>query len=91
MKEDIALHPSLKYPDLTTVTLAQSVSSNGIVYRNGMIIVHGSVGGLPEFAEVLQMRIKENTLIFICRNYPCGTESTTEHLNFSHLQQERSC
>lgn len=67
MKEDIALHLTQKHPDLTTVTLAQSVSSNGIEYGNGMIIVHGSVSGLPAFAEVLQMCILENTLIFICR------------------------
>ncbi|KAK0148560.1 putative nuclease HARBI1 [Merluccius polli] len=67
MKEDVSLHLRQKFPDLTTVTLAQSVSSNGIEYRNGMIIVHGSVGGLPEFAEILQMCTLENTLIFICR------------------------
>lgn len=29
--------------------------------------MHGSVGGLPEFAEILQMCILENTLIFICK------------------------
>lgn len=29
--------------------------------------MHGSVGGLPEFVEILQMCILENTLIFICR------------------------
>ena len=67
MKENVSLHLRQKIPDLTTVTLAQSVSSNGIEYRNGMIIVHGSVGGLPEFAEILQMCTLENTLIFICR------------------------
>lgn len=67
MKDDIALKLIQKYPELTTVTLAQSVSSNGTEYKNGMIIVHGSVGGLPEFAEILQMCILENTLIFICK------------------------
>lgn len=89
MKEDIALHLSQKYPDLTTVTLGQSVSSSGIEYRNGMIIVHGSVGGLPEFAEVLQMCILENTVIFICRKLASWYREHYRALNSSHLQQER--
>ena len=67
MREDVVLQLQQKYPDLTTVTPAQSVSSKDIQYRTGMIIVHGSVGGLPEFVEILQMCILENTLIFICK------------------------
>ncbi|KAG9264843.1 hypothetical protein AMEX_G21178 [Astyanax mexicanus] len=67
MKEDIAHHLRQKYPGLSTVTLAQRVSSSGMDYRNGMIIVHGSVGGLPDFAEILQMCVFVDTLIFICK------------------------
>lgn len=32
-----------------------------------MIIVRGSVDGLPEFVKILQMCVMGNTLIFICR------------------------
>ena len=64
MREDVVLDLQQQYADLTTVTLAQSVSGKGIQYRTGMIIVHGSVGGLSELVEILQMCILENTLIF---------------------------
>lgn len=65
MKEDVALSLSQKYPDVIVVNLAQSVSSSGINYRSGIIIVHGSVGGLPEFAEIVQMCVLKDTLIFM--------------------------
>ena len=32
-----------------------------------MIVVHGSVGGFPEFAEVIQMFVVENNLSFIVK------------------------
>lgn len=44
-----------KYPDATVVNLAQNVSVDGTNYRNGMVIAHGSVGGLPEVAEIVQV------------------------------------
>lgn len=32
-----------------------------------MLIVHGSLGGLPEFAEILQMCILADSLVFIVK------------------------
>lgn len=45
--------------------LAKNASSNGIAYSNGMIVAHGSVGGLPEFAEVIQMCVINEILFLI--------------------------
>jgi len=35
--------------------------------RNGMIIAHKSLGGLPEFAEIAQICIIEDNLAFIAK------------------------
>ena len=67
MRDNVVLHLQQKCPNLATVTLAQSFNSKGIQYRTAMIIVHGSVGGLQKFIEILQMSILQNTLIFICK------------------------
>jgi len=39
-----------KYPNTAAINLAQTIFSDGIKYTKGMIIVHGTVSGLPEFA-----------------------------------------
>ena len=57
LNEEVALSIKRKYPDVTEVNLAKNVSSNGLNYRNGMIVAHGSTGGLPEFAEILHIYI----------------------------------
>lgn len=67
LKREIAHCLAEKYPDTAVVSLAQSVSVAGIYYRKGMLIVHGSLGGLPEFAEILQMCILADSLVFIVK------------------------
>lgn len=52
MKENVVHCLNSRYPGMTTVNVAQNVSCDGIMYRNGMIIAHGSLCGLPEFAEI---------------------------------------
>lgn len=64
LKEEVAASLLQKYPDLTVVNLAQNVSADGINFRNGMIIVHGFVGGLPDFAEIVQMNVLKDGLNF---------------------------
>ena len=56
-----------KNPDITLIQLTKNASVNGVNYREGMVVVHGSVGGLPEFAEVIQMFVVENNLSFIVK------------------------
>lgn len=67
LKDDIARILSQKYPDAAVVNLAQNVFVDGINYRNGMIIAHGSVGGLPHFAEIVQMCVLKDRLAFIVK------------------------
>lgn len=49
------------------VCLAKSVTHNGLNYKCGMILIHGSLGGLPEFDEIVHMVILQNKLIFIVK------------------------
>lgn len=56
-----------KYPKLKDVLLTKSATIKGMSYRVGMLIPYGSTGGLPEFAEILQICIVENSLSFVVR------------------------
>jgi len=56
-----------KYPGISEVHLAKNVTNNGINYRTGMLISFRSAGGLPEFAEILQMCIVKNSLHFVVK------------------------
>lgn len=56
-----------KHPMLNEVHLAKHATVNGMSYRIGRLIPYGSTGGLPEFAEILQMRIVKNCLSFVVR------------------------
>ena len=44
-----------RYPDVTEVHMAKNVSSSGIHYSEGMLIIHGSEHGLPKFHELIQL------------------------------------
>ncbi|XP_049333152.1 uncharacterized protein LOC125804583 isoform X1 [Astyanax mexicanus] len=52
---------------LDLVCLAKCVTYNGLNYKCGMILIHGSLGGLPEFSEILQMVILQDKLMFIVK------------------------
>lgn len=67
LKEEVAISLSQKYPDLTVVNLTHNVYADGINFRSGMIIVHGFVGGLPDFAEIVQMCVLRDGLAFIVK------------------------
>lgn len=67
LHQDVQKVLKLKYPDITHIQLTKNASVNGVNYRNGMIIVYGSAGGLPEFAEVVQMVVVEKSLSFIAK------------------------
>lgn len=56
-----------KYPNISGVHLARSVSSKGLNFTSGMILVHGTTSGLPDFREIVQICIVQNTLCFIMR------------------------
>ncbi|XP_023198103.1 uncharacterized protein LOC111610076 [Xiphophorus maculatus] len=56
-----------KFSNLATVCMTKSATFNGLKYRCGMILIHGSLGGLPEFIEIIQMVILANQLFFLVR------------------------
>lgn len=56
-----------RYSDVSEVHLAKTVSSSGIHYSEGMLIVHGSVDGLPKFNEIIQVCILRERLCFIMK------------------------
>lgn len=59
----------LKYPDIAHIQLTKNASVNGVNYREGMVVDHGSVGGLPKFAEIIQMVVVEKSLSFIVKEF----------------------
>lgn len=56
-----------RYSDISEVSFAKKVSYNGVHYSEGMLIIHGSVNGLPKFNEIIQLCIIEKKLCFIVR------------------------
>lgn len=47
LNEDIVNTLTQKYPEVTAVNLAHSVTINGNTYQKGMIVLHGSFGWSP--------------------------------------------
>lgn len=89
LNKEIAHSIIQRYPNVSEVSLAKSVTVNGISYKKGMILAHGSLAGLPEFVEILQMCIFHNKLSFICKKLCCWYR---EHfgayeVNASHVSE----
>lgn len=55
------------FPDETVVHLTNSLQSHGLSYNIGMVLVYGSTGGLPDFAEISQMIVVCDSLIFVVK------------------------
>lgn len=69
LHQDVQNIVKQKYPDITHIQLTTNASVNGMNYREGMIVVYRSIGGLPEFAEVFQMVVVEKSLSFIIKEF----------------------
>jgi len=67
LNKEVVLALRQKYPHISQVHLAKSVTTRGINYKNGMLVACGSTAGMPEFAEILQMCIRGDELSFIVR------------------------
>ncbi len=67
LNQDISNALRQKSPDMDNVCLAKSVTYNGLNYKCGMILIHGLLGGLPEFCEIIQMVILQDKLIFVVK------------------------
>lgn len=73
-----------KCPEITTVNFAESVTVNGIKYKKGMIVVHGSCG-LPE---IIQLCIIRNDLSLIIKKL---TSWYRDHYRAFELHPTREC
>lgn len=69
-------------PLLSSVQLASAVTYNGTRYTVGMILSYGSTGGLPDFAEIIQIAILDNCVHFIVKLLAAWYE---EHLRSFQL------
>lgn len=67
LKEDIKESVTQKFPKEAAVHLANKVDFFGTNYCVGMMLPFGSTGGLPDFAEILQMIIVRDSLFFVVK------------------------
>lgn len=67
LKDEIAHAIRLKYPNVDKVCLAKYVTDDGLNYRIGMILAHGTLAGIPEFTEIIHMLVLKDNLFFIVR------------------------
>lgn len=67
VNDDVVHTINQMYPDVTAVNLARSVTFNSNNYKKGMIVVHGSCGGLSEFLEIIQLCIFKDQLNLIIK------------------------
>lgn len=70
-------------PLLSSVQLANTVTCYGTRYTVGMILSYGSTGGLPDFAEIIQIAILNNCAHFIVKLLDAWYE---EHLRSFQLE-----
>ena len=56
-----------KYQEETGVNLTNQAEFQGTSYSVGMMVVYGSTAGLPDFAEILQIIVVHDTLVFVMK------------------------
>ncbi len=67
------LHEGIKetltkqFPNATAVHMTNKVDCLGTDYTVGMMLAFGSTGGLPDFAEIVQMVVVQDELSFVVR------------------------
>lgn len=57
-----------RYPDVTEIHMAKKASCSGLHYSEGMLIVHGSVDGLPKFNEIIKLCILKEKLFLLVKS-----------------------
>lgn len=56
-----------KFPNETSIVLANTISCYGTKYCKGMILAHGSTAGLPDFVQIHQLMVVNNSVGFIVK------------------------
>lgn len=67
VNENIQEFLSQKFPKEAVVHLTNKAEFQGTSYSIGMMLVYGSTGGLPDFAEILQIIIVQDSLVFLVK------------------------
>ena len=67
VNENIQEFLSQKSPKEAVVHLTNKAEFQGTSYSIGMMLVYGSTGGLPDFAEILQIIIVQDNLVFLVK------------------------
>lgn len=67
VNENIQEFLSQKCPEETVVHLTNKAEFQGTSYGIGMMLVYGSTCGLPDFAEILQIIIVRDNLVFVVK------------------------
>lgn len=82
MRQEMAQAVEQKFPGTLEIHLTKCVSSKGVTFRNGMIVVHGSTSGLPDFGEISQICVVRDSLCFmVMKLILVGIENISEPLN----------
>ncbi|XP_035848765.1 uncharacterized protein LOC118493311 [Sander lucioperca] len=68
LSEGVVSALNQRYPDVTEVHIAKNVSCSGIHYSEGMLIVNGSVAGLPKFNKIIQLCVLKEKLCFLVKD-----------------------
>lgn len=87
VNENIQDFLSQKCPEERSVHLTNKVEYQGTSYGIGMMLVYGSTGGLPDFAEILQIIIVRDSLVFVVK-LQCAWYC--EHLRCFKLESTRT-
>lgn len=56
-----------RFPKETVVNLTKTAEFQGTSYALGMMLVYGSTSGLPDFAEILQIVVVQDHLVFVVK------------------------
>lgn len=87
LREDIKKALATKFPGESHVQMANAVCYSGTSYSSGMILAHGSTGGLPDFGELIQIAVVKGKPAFILK---CLNAWYTEHLKGYELENTKS-
>jgi hypothetical protein len=87
LKEDIMEAVQSKFPGEFVFEITNTVCYSGTSYSSGMILTHGSTGGLPDFVELTQIAVVSGRICFIVK---CLHAWYVEHLGSFVLENSRS-
>ena len=74
----------IKFPNQTSVQLANSVSCHGTKYCAGMVLAHGCTAGLTDFVQIHQIVIVENVVGFMVKTRVAWYD---EHMGLFQLEK----